>query len=185
MNQLTLEWVDEGQVKTQTITDQYPGKHPGTFRIGRDPLRCDLVLQHPTVSGLHVEIFFDPRQNSFLIRNLRDTNPPLVDRQKLAQGEALLRQGTMLRLGQVEMRVTAIAPGGLPPTIVTPTQPATTVPVQPTAHPVEIPPTPAYGLKCPKCQQVSPYERLGSGCPWCGTSLAAAVSVLIIPGERA
>ncbi|MFM6005265.1 MAG: FHA domain-containing protein, partial [Sphaerospermopsis kisseleviana] len=34
-------------------------------------------------------------------------------------------------------------------------------------------------LDCPKCHKVSPTENLQIGCPWCGTSFAAAVSVLI------
>jgi hypothetical protein len=38
-----------------------------------------------------------------------------------------------------------------------------------------------YGLECPKCHRVSPVENLQIGCPWCGTSLAAAASVLMVP----
>jgi hypothetical protein len=30
---------------------------------------------------------------------------------------------------------------------------------------------------------VSPAENLQIGCPWCGTSLAAAVSVLVAPNH--
>ncbi|AUT04128.1 peptide-binding protein [Nostoc sp. CENA543] len=41
----------------------------------------------------------------------------------------------------------------------------------------------SYGLECPKCHKVSPVENLQVGCPWCGTSLAAAVSVLVAPGN--
>lgn len=36
-----------------------------------------------------------------------------------------------------------------------------------------------YGLQCPQCDRVSSYEQLNIGCPWCGTSLAAAVSVVL------
>ena len=58
MNSLTLQWHDAGEEKTQIVYEQQPSKNPGTVRIGRDPKRCDIVLSHPTVSGLHVEIFF-------------------------------------------------------------------------------------------------------------------------------
>lgn len=58
MNALTLQWQDAGQDKTQQIYEQQPSKNYGTILIGRDPLRCDIVLSNPTVSGLHVEIYF-------------------------------------------------------------------------------------------------------------------------------
>ncbi|PSB00727.1 FHA domain-containing protein [Merismopedia glauca] len=39
----------------------------------------------------------------------------------------------------------------------------------------------ASGLECPRCHKVSDYSHLDIGCPWCGTSLAAAVSILVTP----
>ena len=187
MNQLTLEWTEQGQVKSFIVTDQLPTKEPGRLRIGRDPGRCDLVLGHPTVSGLHVEIFYDPQQRLFCIRNLRSTNPPLVNQQPLGEGMMPLLEGTQLMLGQLPLRVTAIALDGIAPTVLMPPKPdpesssssaASTVPTSPTSPPE---PSHTYGLQCPKCGNVSPYEHLRQGCRWCGASLAAAASVLMTP----
>jgi predicted component of type VI protein secretion system len=185
MNQLTLEWTEQGQVKSFIVTDQLPTKASGRLRIGRDPVRCDLVLQHPTVSGLHVEIFYDPQQRLFCIRNLRSTNPPLVNQQPLGEGMMPLLEGTQLMLGQLPLRVVAIALDGIAPTVLMPPAPvstpspiAQTEPSSPTSPPKQ---SRTYGLQCPKCGNVSPYEHLRQGCRWCGASLAAAASVLMTP----
>ncbi|MBG1261755.1 FHA domain-containing protein [Nostoc commune] len=169
MNALTLEWHDAGQDKTQNIYEQQPSKNLGTVRIGRDPLRCDIVVSHPTVSGLHVEIFFDHQQQRFYIRNLRSQNPPLIDGRQLVQGEMPLSEGTNISLGQIKLNVTSVSTGSIPATILMPPHPPT-----PPA-----PPPGVYGLECPKCHKVCPGENLQIGCRWCGTSLAAAVSVLV------
>jgi FHA domain len=184
MNALTLQWQDAGQIKTHNIYEQQPSKNFGTVRIGRDPLRCDIVLTDLTVSGLHVEIFFHNQQQSFYIRNLRSQNPPLVDRQRIVQGEKPLYQGSMIYLGQMQLCVTAINIDSIPATILTP--PAYQQPIEQQIYPHT--PTPpiqqgVYGLDCPKCHKVSPPANLQIGCPWCGTSLAAAVSVLVAPGS--
>ncbi|MEH2315573.1 FHA domain-containing protein [Nostoc sp.] len=169
MNALTLQWHDAGQDKTQNIYEQQPSQNPGTVRIGRDLLRCDIVLSHPTVSGLHVEIFFDHQQQRFYIRNLRSQNPPVVDGRQLVQGEMPLTEGSSISLGQIKLNVTSIFTGSIPATILMPPHPPT-----PPA-----PPPGVYGLECPKCHKVCPGENLQIGCRWCGTSLAAAVSVLV------
>lgn len=189
MNQLTLEWTEAGQIRTQTITDQHIGKNPGTFRIGRDPARCDLVMQHPTVSKLHVELFFAPQQRKVFLRNLRDSNPPLVNRQRVTQ-VAELQPGTSIHLGDLEIKVKAIQVGaGISSTVVSIRQPVAPQavaaihqpqPAAPGAQPaVEL----SYGLQCPKCHRISPYDQLEQGCAWCGTSLAAASSVLFVPEQ--
>lgn len=113
--ELTLEWVETGQFHNQVISPQPPSRHPGTVRIGRDPSRCDIVLSDITVSGLHVEIFFNSQDQHFYVRNLRETNPPIVDGQSLPQGEQRLNQGSTLQLGQMELRVTAITVKPYPP----------------------------------------------------------------------
>jgi FHA domain len=182
MNQLTLEWQDAAQRKTKTLSDQQPTKYPGTIRLGRDPVRCDIVLSHPTVSGLHIEIFFNPGVGQFYLRNLRESNPPWVDGTRLNIPEVPLNQGSTIYLGEIAMQVTAISIDAnnlvshVPPTIlVAPNAPAA-------IHPSTTkPPNPIYGLECPHCQRICPYERLDLGCPWCGTSLAAAASVLMSP----
>lgn len=148
---------------------------PQEVKIGRDRDRCNLVLTHPTVSGLHVAIFFDVTQQQFKLRNLRVTNPPLVNGQRVNTDPVSLQIGSLLQLGQVTLRVSAISlpspESKVPQTVLLP----------PNSSPVTPSPEANYGLKCPNCQHISPYDHIDFGCPWCGTSLAAAASVLIDP----
>ena len=95
-NQLTLAWTEAGVRQTQTIQNGQPSKNPGTVRLGRDPVKCDIVFSHPSVSGLHVEIFFNQELQEYAVRNLRDSNPPLVDGKILTQGEATLRSDSLI-----------------------------------------------------------------------------------------
>ncbi|HAG84049.1 MAG TPA: hypothetical protein DCL61_23575 [Cyanobacteria bacterium UBA12227] len=108
MYQLTLEWQEARQTKTKTICDQLIGQNRTTVRIGRHSTQCDLVLRHPTVSALHAEIFFNPTQHAFVLRNLRETNPPMVDGRQISHGEVPLHQGSTIHLGQVELKVVAV-----------------------------------------------------------------------------
>jgi eukaryotic-like serine/threonine-protein kinase len=109
LHELTLEWVEAGQQRNQIILENQPTKNPGTFRIGRDPATCDLVLTEPTISRLQAEIFFNSQYKCFYLRSLNQNNPPVVNGQALPTGEVLLNQGSSLRLGQMEFRVAAIA----------------------------------------------------------------------------
>ncbi len=191
MNELTLAWHDAGQNKTQKISDQQPSKNPGSVRIGRDPQKCDILMSDPTVSGLHVEIFFNQPQKSFYIRNLRPSNPPIINGQQLVDGEVALSQASTIYLGQLQLTVTSVVipdNSTVPPTVLLSQthqpDPSATQPPKPLIthqHPPFVPTQKAYGLMCPKCHQISPYEQLDFGCPWCGTSLAAAASALINP----
>ena len=211
MNSLTLQWYNADQTKVQVtkIYEQQSSKNVGTFRIGRDPLRCDLVLTNPTVSGLHVEIFFDSQQQGFFIRNLRQSNPPVVDGKQLLENILPLFEGSIIYLGQQELKVTAVSitkVSSVPPTVLAP-PPASPPPAsnsqpvvpqkiksQPKTQPIQHQhhhsgPNGAngetlYGLQCPKCGRVSSLEHLQVGCPWCGTSLAAALSVLVAPSDE-
>ncbi|MBW4574594.1 MAG: FHA domain-containing protein [Aphanothece sp. CMT-3BRIN-NPC111] len=146
IHELTLEWVEAGGLKTLIIRDQQPTKNPGTVRIGRDPQQCDIVLSEPSVSGLHVEIFFNPQQQRFYLRNLRQTNPPIVDGRSLPTGEVAINQGSSLRLGQIDLKVKAITlqqyPGGYIPTQSVAHEPITSPqPVAPTVQPPRSPDT--------------------------------------------
>ena len=173
MNEITIEWQEAGHIRKQIIRDQQLSKNPGTVRLGRDPVKCDIVLTHPTVSGLHIEIFFNPNGYCFQVRNLRQSNPPVVDGKILIQGEMTLVQGSTICLGQTEIKVVAVSLAGssVPQTILMLPQPG-------------ILGNQIYGLKCPKCDRISPFEQLDLGCPWCGTSLAAASSVLMSPNTH-
>lgn len=174
-NQLTLKWTEAGVDRTQTIQNGQQSKNPGTVRIGRDPTKSDLVLSHPTVSGLHIEIFFDRQLQEFRVRNLRQSNLPLVDGKILSSEEAKLSEGSRINLGQVELEVVDVSATAVaaPQTMLLSPQPT------PGYSPPTAPST--YGLQCPKCSRISPYAQLDAGCPWCGTSLAAAASVVLSP----
>ncbi|PZD71961.1 hypothetical protein C1752_04339 [Acaryochloris thomasi RCC1774] len=160
MNELTLQWREQDRFKTQAIGDQHPSREPGVVRLGRDPARCDIVLHDRSVSGLHVELFW--QQSQFYLRNLRASNPPVIDQTPLPDGECSLRQGSKICLGRMELTVTAIS-----------------VPAVPSRPERALE---SYGIKCPNadCGQVLPYTSasLQQGCPHCGSSLAAGVTVV-------
>lgn len=141
VQELTLEWTEQGQTRSQIIRPQQPTKFPGRVRVGRDPAQCDIVLSNPTVSALHIEIVFDS-QERFLVRNLRQNNPLYINGQPLSQGEAALHQGSVLRLGEAEVRVTSITqrqyPVGSVPSGSFPTpQPSSPQSVEPVAATVQ------------------------------------------------
>lgn len=128
MQQLTLEWAIANQNLSQTLSLDQSTKTPGVIRIGRDATRCDVTLKHPdpsiekTVSGLHIEIFFNPTTNRFYLRNLtRDRQPPkqpnpvVVDGQKIIVEEVPLRVGSQIRLGRMTLTIKAIESPQVPP----------------------------------------------------------------------
>ena len=190
MKELTLEWQEEGQHRTQKIYDRQPSINPGTVRIGRDPEQCDIVLtqKERTVSRLHVEIFFNQQQNSFYLRNLKANNPPVVDGQQLIQGEVRLHQGSTIYLGQMEVKVVAVSLG-VPETVIVQHQLHKRVnqPVPPPPGSVRSSmPTRPTGVQCanPKCGRIWPEAMRNSICAACGWSLNAGQSVLMTPSSN-
>ena len=120
LHELSLEWEENGQLKNRKILEKQQSKNPSRgVRIGRDPQVCDIVLPDPTVSALHIEIFFHQQKQTFYLRNLRQRNPPIVDGQLLLAGEMPLSVGSSIRLGQQNFKVSAIVcneyPGGYVP----------------------------------------------------------------------
>jgi predicted component of type VI protein secretion system len=152
--ELALSWTELGRNRSYTITSDRHSLRP--VKIGRDPLRVELVINNPTVSGLQAQIHYDPTTKQFLIESLRETNPVLVDGQKLTQGAKPLKDKGRLQMGNLTIKWVV-------------QQPTTTNPVV------------QYGLKCPnpKCGKISPYDSLKLVCPWCGTSLASAQSMIL------
>jgi pSer/pThr/pTyr-binding forkhead associated (FHA) protein len=112
---LTLQYDEAGKQQTWQFSEQQPTKNPDTIRIGRDNLRCDIVLQDNTVSSLHVEIFFNQLQNRFFIRNLRGLqNLPLVDGVLLyPDKEFSLYNNSVICLGKQKLKVTDISISGV------------------------------------------------------------------------
>lgn len=118
VNELNLEWTESGQLRSRRVQVGQFSKHPGTLRIGRDPAQCDVIISDLTVSGLHVEIYLNSSNHQFYLRNLRETNPPIVNQQPLLQGEVALSNQNKVRLGQVELQVTRVQPAAVSPTVV-------------------------------------------------------------------
>ncbi|MBE9011334.1 FHA domain-containing protein [Pseudanabaenaceae cyanobacterium LEGE 13415] len=118
MYRLTLEWQENTRNSLQTIASHDQTKQPGTIRIGRDRERCDVVLQHPdrnierTVSGLHIELFWNEAEQKMYVRNLtRDRippNPALVDGQTVINQELAIAENSKIRLGKMALRVKAL-----------------------------------------------------------------------------
>lgn len=108
IHELTLEWLEDGEIRTFTIQENQQSKNPGRIRIGRDPQVCDIVVPEPSVSALHVEIFYHCAKQRFYLRNLREKNPPVLDGQLLLAGEMALIVGSTLRLGTQVFKVSAI-----------------------------------------------------------------------------
>jgi hypothetical protein len=109
---------------------------------------------------------------------LRETNPPIINNQSLITGEVILNVGNNIQLGQQQLEIIAVAfeQFSIAPTRLFSPDELTQISI-PKAN-VNLNPV-QYGLKCPKCDRVSSYQQLNVGCPWCGTSLAAAVSVVL------
>lgn len=162
MHKIALEWVEEGRNRSQAFSFDKPNEPP--IRIGRDESQCDVIVKDPakTVSGLHVEIFFDVAKHTFYLRNLtknRDKpNPAWVNGQKVVAEDTALKHRATIQLGKMTLtaKVTSDAPEDAP----------------------------AHGLKCHVCGHVSPQASLSLVCQWCGTSLASAPTAVYFPDEK-
>lgn len=106
--ELKLGWEEFQAEKSCSILENQDSKQPGKIRIGRNSHECDIVLSEPTVSGVHAEIFFHSQKQQFFLRNLRQTNPPVIDGQLLLAGEIPLTEGSCVRLGRQNLKVDAI-----------------------------------------------------------------------------
>lgn len=162
MHKIVLEWVEEGRNRSQTFSFDRPNEPP--IRIGRDESQCDVIIKDPskTVSGLHVEIFFDIAKRTFYLRNItrnrEKPNPARVNGQKVVAEDVALKYQSTIQLGKVTLtaNVTSDAPEDAP----------------------------VHGLQCHVCGHVSPQASLSLVCQWCGTSLASAPTAVYFPNEK-
>lgn len=192
MNQLTLQWQEWGQVKTYTIQALLITNHPETFRIGRDPAQCDLVLADERISRLHIEIFFLPDWQRFYLRNLKPQNPPCIDGGYLIQGEVALNRDNVITLGQTELKIIDITITNgvnlpvIPPTVIateTVEKVARTSSGQLTEPLKSLTSQPATSLQCSNCEAIWPQNMRNSSCPRCGYFLVDAKSVVVPESE--
>jgi pSer/pThr/pTyr-binding forkhead associated (FHA) protein len=122
--------------------------------IGRHP-ECDIVLDDPRVSHRHALVF--AQKSNFYLRNLSQTNAIYLNygARQLARGEcAILKPGHNFQIGLITLEVTFIKklPTGTIVELVKPVQ-----------------------VRCARCRQTVDLDL--KDCPWCGASLANAVTI--------
>ena len=144
MTELIIEWTEAGQLRSERITPTYAGKQPGTVRVGRNPQQCDIVLSDSTVSGLHVEIFYEASRQTFFLRSLRQSNPPLLNGQAVTAGPMPLSGTCRLQLGRTQLTTIAQTVGSVTPTeVVSPDAGVPPTQYQPPQRPsANLPPPP-------------------------------------------
>ncbi|NJK41759.1 MAG: FHA domain-containing protein [Acaryochloridaceae cyanobacterium SU_2_1] len=151
MAELVLEWMEAGASRSQRIQPNQPSKSPGTVRLGRDAQRCDIVFTDSSVSGLQAEILYNAANQSFYLRSLRDSNPPLLNGQPITGTEVPLGSASTISLGRLVLNAkTIVSPGAVPPTEVNSlgnNVPPTVVAPQPQYG--AIPSPPAYSPPAP------------------------------------
>ena len=161
MYKITLEWVEEGRQRLETISSEEETKEKGKIFIGRDENQCDIILplDEKTVSRLHVLIFYDSQQNCFFLRNLTSDrsqpNPVILDGKKIIYEQATISSESVIQLGKISLKITQLE---------------------------TIQGKQSYGLKCINGHEI-PYDYIGDFCPHCGFSLQA-VQTIFLPGEN-
>ncbi|HKG36359.1 MAG TPA: FHA domain-containing protein [Solirubrobacterales bacterium] len=85
----------EGSPSTVPVYDE--------LLIGRDGI-CDVVLEHPTVSGHHA--LLTPKGGAVSIRDLGSTNGTTVDEEP-ANGEVWIRKSAVVRIGDFRLDLVA------------------------------------------------------------------------------
>jgi S1-C subfamily serine protease len=83
----------------------------GGLTIGRDPRRCEIVIDDPTVSSHHARLRVTSRTGSggFVVEDLRSTNGTFVDEKRVLPGRdkaVPLPIGAMLSIGGCRVRFT-------------------------------------------------------------------------------
>ena len=193
MNEIIISWEEQDTTKTKTIKEIQPSKNPGTVRLGREPANCDITFDDPSVSRLHVEIFYNSQDNKFYLRNLKASNPPIVDKKLIVKyAEVVLNNNSLICLGQTKIKVIYNANNIFTsPTILQspiPLNNNSTVLSPPDASQLKElatkPKRSIFGanyLVCPNpnCGKLVSIEKLNIGCSWSGTSLADAKSIIV------
>ena len=191
MNEIIISWQEKDLTKTKTIRELQPSKNPGTVRLGREPSNCDIIFDDPSISRVHVEIFYNNQYDKFYLRNLKSNNPPIVDNELVVKpAEVVLNNNSVICLGQTKIKVIYNTNNILTaPTILQPTNsdngtvlsPPDTSQLQGSITQPRISMVGVNYLVCPNpnCRKLVSIERLNIGCSWCGTSLADAGSIIL------
>ena len=170
MYKLTIEWLENAQLRAKTFSAAEAEQSKPIFRIGRDQQQCNIVVSDNTntVSRLHAEIFLKPKEQKLYLRNATGERPQpnfvVVDGQKLIKQDIAIKTGSEIQLGKLTLNVTALEISS------------------PAANPLQnaqLSKQQEYGLQCINGHQVS-YDHVKLFCPYCGTALQA-VDTAIVP----
>jgi pSer/pThr/pTyr-binding forkhead associated (FHA) protein len=115
--ELTFRWNELGKEIEKHISSQQVTKNKDSIVIGRDSSLCDVVLNDRTVSSVNIEIIFNSQHQKFFVKKLKATNPPFVDNKELSGEELILYQGSIIKLGDLDLKVVSISPDYPSPTI--------------------------------------------------------------------
>ncbi|MBO3458211.1 FHA domain-containing protein [Aetokthonos hydrillicola Thurmond2011] len=153
MHGLALEWQEADQIRTQKIFVRNNNLYPNIVRLGRQ-VDCDIVFSEYDlkISRRHAEIFFKLQDSNFYLRKIpQATRSPVIDNKVLYSGEAILKQGCMIMLGQTIINIIRVFSPSEASLI-------------------------CSNIQCPNPNKnrVVNAKYLLSGCPWCGISLAEA-----------
>lgn len=108
MPQINLVWNDsQNRFKNYQLSLLEADLYKKT-NIGRDQQRCEIWIEHNTVSRVHAEISFKPDWQRFYLRNIAANNPPRVDGGILTEGEVALYDGSIIQFGQVLIQVSDV-----------------------------------------------------------------------------
>lgn len=108
MPQINLVWNDsQNRFKNYQLSLLEADLHKKT-NIGRDQQRCEIWIEHNTVSRVHAEISFKSDWQRFYLRNIAANNPPRVDGGILTEGEVALYDGSIIQFGQVLIQVSDV-----------------------------------------------------------------------------
>ncbi|NJM34955.1 MAG: FHA domain-containing protein [Rhodomicrobium sp.] len=73
-------------------------------RIGRDPARCDIVIQDPTISRLHAELYFFPGEG-VKIRDLGSANGTYINGERIYDNYRPIGVRSAVTIGRLELTV--------------------------------------------------------------------------------
>jgi len=162
MYKITLEWIEEGGTRSQTISNEDNTREVGKIFIGRDENQCDIVLpsSEKTVSRLHVVIFYDSHRQGWCLKNLTGNrsspNPAIVNGKIIILEEVLLSVGSLIQLGRITIVVKQIE-----------------------GNKSQY----QYGIRCVN-GHLLPYDFIGDFCPHCGYSLQASETIYLSPEDQ-
>ena len=102
----------DGRAILISVRNKDLAKARGSLTIGRDPARCQIVIDDPTVSGHHARLLVNfhagSHPGSFLVEDLRSTNGTFVDGRRVPPGPdkaVPLPVGATLGIGGCRVRV--------------------------------------------------------------------------------